>query len=169
MFCAKNISEKISCESGSVEMGFAYAVKSHSEETHRLPTPPRAHGQTDFDRVLYEIKKFMRGYPSFDSGNPIVFTYTNPYANEEDQVEVLNSFMQQFGADESFQLDFYPLTRLFYKLRREVVELGLRGHDFQVPNENYCHAFLSRDPYESSAGISCEVNSIFLFNFIWDP
>lgn len=149
-------------------MGFAYTVKAHSEECHRLPPPPNAYGEKNFERVFYEIRKFMQDYRGFDSGNPIVFTYTNPYATEENQIDVLKSMMQQFGGDEDFQLDFYPLTRLFYKLRREFVSLGVRGPDFDLPNENYAHAFLSRDPYECTGGISCEVCSVFLFesNFI---
>lgn len=92
----------------------------------------------------------------FDNGNPIVFTYYDTYDNDDNQVDVLTSFMQQFGADDSgFELDFYPLTRLFYTLRKE---LHARRLADDIPNENFANVFLSRDPYDSIGGISCSVS-----------
>lgn len=141
---------------GCVELGYAYTAKAHSERTHRLPPPPNAYGETNLGRVWYEMKKFMKDHPKgYDGGNPIVFVYADPYASEDNEIEVLKSFMNQIAGNESASIDIYPLTRLFYALQKELVARG-RGDD--IPNENFCNVFLSRDPYETIAGISCQVN-----------
>lgn len=141
-------------------MGFAYTAKAHSDGNHRLPPPPNAFGLDNMGRVLYEIKKFMKDdAKSFDGGAPMVFAYADPYACEDNQLDVLKSFMQQFAqnGDNSGGIDIYPLTRLFYTLKKE---LAARGRGDDVPNESFCNVFLSRDPYETIAGISCQVISI---------
>lgn len=145
---------------GKVELGFAYTAKAHSDGNHRLPPPPNAFGLDNMGRVLYEIKKFMKDdAKSFDGGAPMVFAYADPYACEDNQLDVLKSFMQQFAqnGDNSGGIDIYPLTRLFYTLKKE---LAARGRGDDVPNESFCNVFLSRDPYETIAGISCQVISI---------
>lgn len=144
---------------GSVEIGYAYTVKAHAEETHRLPTPPNAFGETDYGRVLYNIQKFMKedGVPTFDGGNQIIFTYNDPYSNDENQVDVLKDFFKQFAGQRGHRIDIYPLTRLYYALRKE---LAARGKSDGIPNENFTNILLSRDPYESIGGISCEVIQI---------
>ena len=107
------------------------------------------------------MQKFMdKADKAFDGGKPMVFTFTDSYASEANQIDVLKSFMKQFVGDKSLPIDLYPLTRLFYTLRKE---LAARGRVDDVPNEKFCEMFLSNDPYETSAGISCEVISIFFF------
>lgn len=145
---------------GKVDLGFAYTAKAHSDANHRLPPPPNAFGLDNMGRVLYEIKKFMKDdAKTFDGARPMVFTYADPYASEDSQLDVLKSFMQQFAqnGDNSGDIHIYPLTRLFYALHKELVARG-RGDD--IPNESFCNVFLSRDPYETIAGISCQVISI---------
>lgn len=135
-------------------MGMAFTAKDYSEKTHRLPPPPNAFGEKNYSRVIYEMEKFMaKDKKGFDGGKPIVFTYVDQYASEDDQIEVLKSFMEQFSDAELF-FDLYPLTRLFYTLQKE---LAARGRGDDIPNENFCHVFLSRDPYETIGGISCPV------------
>lgn len=138
-----------------VELGLAYTAKAHSESTHRLPTPPNAFGENNFGRVLYEIQKFLKDdTETFDGGKQMVFTYADPYASEENQIDVLNSFMDQFSGGKGVTFDIYPLTRLFYVLQKE---LAAQGRCDDIPNENFSNVFLSRDPYEVSGGISCQV------------
>lgn len=93
----------------------------------------------------------------FDGGNKMVFTYADPYASEESQIDVLKSFMQQFAGGKDVKVDVYPLTRLFYSLRKE---LANQGRCDDIPNENFSNVFLSRDPYETIGGISCQVIEI---------
>lgn len=149
--------------SGPIELGYAYTAKAHSETCHRLPTPTKAFGETNLGRVLYEIHKFIKDDDSaFDGGNPMVFTYADPYASEDSQMDVLKSFIQQFTANRNdAKFDLYPLTRLFYALQKE---LAVRGRCDDIPNENFSNVFLSRDPYETIGGISCQVNCIISIN-----
>lgn len=146
-----------------VELGYAYTAKVHSEETHRLPTPPDAYGEKNFNRVWFNMKKFMLedGVPTFDGGNQIIFTYNDPYSNEGNQIEILKDFLNQFADDQGHKFDVYPLTRLFYVLRKKL--FALEKCD-DIPNENYTDVFLSRDPYDATSGISCEV-SVRLWNW----
>lgn len=145
------------------ELGYAYTAKAHSEETHHLPPPPNAFGEKNFNRVLYNITKFMRadGVPVFDRGNPFVFTYNDPLSNEGNQIEVLKDFLNQFAEPKTPNIDVYPLTRLFFVLR---TELAKRGKCESIPNENFTNVLLSRDPYETTGGISCEVSIVFQCN-----
>lgn len=144
-----------------IALGYAYTARAHSESTHRLPLPPDAYGEKNFNRVWYDIQKFMemdKNDKAFDGGKPMVFTFTDSYSSEANQLNVLKSFMKQFVGDELLPIDLYPLTRLFYTLRNE---LAARGRADEVPNEKYCEIFLEKDPYETLAGISCSVISGF--------
>lgn len=143
-------------------MTFAWTAKEHSEKTHRLPRPPDAFGEKNFRRVWQEMKIFMEkdgGMQAFDGGKPMVFTFTDSYASEASQIDVLKSFMRQFVGSDSMPFDLYPLRRLFYALRKE---LFARGRVDDVPNEMFCDTFLTNDPYETIGGISCMVISIDL-------
>lgn len=137
-----------------VELGFAYTAKANSEGTHRLPPPPNAYGEKDFGRILYKINKFLKDSPAYDDGKHMVFTYSDPYANDDNQVDVIKNFLQQFAGEKEHRIDVYPMTRLFYVLRNELAD---RGKCESIPNENFCNILMSRDSYEASAGISCSV------------
>lgn len=149
-------------------LGYAFTAKSHSESTHRLPTPPDAYGEKNLGRIWCEIEKFMdTDDKAYDGGKPMVFSFADPYASEVNQIEVLKSFVKQFVGNSQTKLpiDLYPLTRLFYTLRKE---LHARGRaDMFVPNEKYCEGFLAKDPYETRSGISCQVILITIFNFLF--
>lgn len=140
-------------------MGFAYQAKHRSESSHRLPYPPNAMGQKNFFFVHEDIMRFIgedkdaKKY-AIDEGKPMVFTYSEFYASEESQVDVLKSFMQQFSRDGNINLDIYPLNYLYYALRNQLVEKNLLE---SIPNENFVKILLERDPYESQGGISCQV------------
>lgn len=137
-----------------VAFGFAYTAKAHSESTHRLPTPPDAYGEKNFNRVWCEIEKFMgTDDKAYDGGKPMVFAFHDAFSSDANQFDVLKSFMKQFVGSKSLPIDLYPLTRLFYTLRKE---LAARGSVDAVPNEKFCEVFLTNDPYETSAGISCD-------------
>lgn len=146
---------------GTPEIGYAFEVKEHSEQTHRIPAPgPHAFdGETNLDRVFYEIQKFFKDEgETFDRGPQMVFTFTDPYANEANQIEVLTSFMDQMRNGKNTGIVFFPMTRLFYALRKELAQ---RGKCEDIPNENFASIFLSRDPYETNSGISCLVFILF--------
>lgn len=109
---------------------------------------------------------------AFDGGKPMVFTFTDTFACEANQIDVLKSFMKQFVKTESLPIDLYPLTRLFYALCKE---LSIRGCVDDVTmgpygpyaiwhcDEKICETFLANDPYEWRAGISCSVGFLPFF------
>lgn len=138
-------------------MGFAYAAKAHSEETHHLPPPPNALGEKDFGRVYHKIKKFLKdeNAPVFDGGKYMVFAYNYPYANEESQINVLKNFLHQFSDENENCIDVFPLTRLFYVLQNE---LAKHGKCEELSNENFADVLMSHDSYESLGDIACPVS-----------
>lgn len=90
--------------------------------------------------------------PVFDGGKHMVFTYSDE--SVDSQIDVLKDFLRQFAGEKDHGIDIFPLTRLFYALRNE---LAANGRGEVIPNENFTNVFLSRDPYEALAGISCPV------------
>lgn len=147
-------------------LGYAFTAKSHSETTHRLPVPPDAFGEKNLRRVWCDMEKFIgTDIKDFDGGKLMVFTFADAYSSEANQIEVLKSFMKQFVGSDSLPIDLYPLTRLFYMLRKE---LAARHLVDAVPNERYCDMFLTNDPYETIGGISCDV-CVKLYFFCHHP
>lgn len=105
-----------------------------------------------------EIKEFMKpNRTAHDGGKPMVFTFTENHLKNSDQnqIDVLKSFMKQFVGRETLPIDLYPLDRLFYTLRKE---LAARGRVDAVPSVHICADFLSNDPFEITNGISCNVS-----------
>lgn len=140
---------------GSVELGYAADAKNHSDNTHKLPLPPNAMGESDFSDVFRKIWKLLvagKNRYSFDDGKPFVFTYTGDCATEEDNILMLKSFMQQVSNKES-PIDIYPLSGLFFILTTNLFEIDR----FQkIDNISIVHMLLSRDSYEHRSGFSCE-------------
>lgn len=140
---------------GSVEMGYAADAKNFSDDTHKLPIPPNAIGETDFNAVFRKIWRLLEVESKrfrFDSGKPFVFTYSSDFTNEEENILMLKSFMTQFSKKES-PIDVYPLSRLFF-----ILTTNLFGIDrFQkIENISIVHMLLCRDSYEHCSGFSCE-------------
>lgn len=142
---------------GTIESGFALAAKTHSERTHRLPWLTNTFGESDYRRVFFDIKNWLEkdATPTFDGGKKIIFTYNHPYANDENQVDVLKNLLDQLAGENGHKFDVYPMTRLFYVMRKE---LAARGKVDEIPNENFSNDFLSRDSYELTEGFSCRVS-----------
>lgn len=136
-------------------MGYAADARNYSEQTHKLPIPPNAMGETNFSEVYRKIWKLLvadKNRYKFDDGKPFVFTYTGDCATEEDNVLMLKSFMAQVSMKES-PIDIYPLSRLFFILATNLAEIDR----FQkIDNISIVHMLLSRDSFEHRSGFSCE-------------
>lgn len=140
---------------GSVELGYAADARNYSDDTHKLPIPPNAMGETNFNDVFRKIWKLLvadKNRYKFDDGKPFVFTYTGDYMSEEDNILMLKSFMMQLSNKEA-PIDVYPLSRLFYILSTNLFEIDR----FQkIDNISIVHMLLSRDSFEHRSGFSCE-------------
>lgn len=139
-------------------MGYLANANDHTEATHRLPIPFIAAseiGEKDFHRIDYSIKKFLiEDGQCFDGGKPIVFTYTDRYSAENHQISVLKSFMTTFSHHNQLEIDIFPLERLFVILRSKLADMERIA---PLPNEHFADIIMSRDPFDATIGISCEV------------
>lgn len=140
---------------GYVELGYAADARNYSDDTHKLPIPPNAMGETNFYEVFRKIWKLLvadKNRYKFDDGKPFVFTYTSDHTSEEDNILMLKSFMMQLSNREA-PIDVYPLSRLFYILSTNLFEIDR----FQkIDNISIVHIILSRDLFEHRSGFSCE-------------
>lgn len=137
-----------------VELGYAADAKAHADSTHKLPIPPNAYGETNFNEVYQEIWNLLteESHYQFDNGKPFVFTYTNDCSTEEENILMLKSFMRQLTPNES-PIDVYPLSRLLFIL---TANLSAIDRCQSIDNISIAKMVLSRDTYEHRSGFSCE-------------
>lgn len=138
-------------------MGYLAEAKEHVERTHRTPIPgmDESIGESDLRRVHSKIMNFLKMYGEpLDNGKPIVFTYTDKYSVNDNQVNVLKSFMRSFSDDGEVNIDIFPLEQLFITLRKALSE---KEFDEPLPNDNFADVIMSRDPFDVVPGVGCQV------------
>lgn len=119
-----------------------------------MPCPPNAMGQKDFAITYEAIMDFINAKKApFDKGNPIVFTYANFEDENDTQIRVLESFMDQFSHG-AHKIDLIPVNLLVLVLIKELVAQN-RCED--IPSETYIRTMLSYDPYDTTGKICCQV------------
>lgn len=149
---------------GRPRIGYAYAAKVHSEQTHGIPVPFSANdglGEKDLNIVHDRIQDFLclNGH-KFDDGKYLVFAHSDQYSREDDQVAVLKSFMTSMSPKNCLEIDIFPLDRLFDALRTHMINIG-RVHG--LPNENHVKPIMSCEKfYKDIPGLACDVSIILL-------
>lgn len=134
---------------GSLPLGLSFAARHHSEESHQLPLPPNAIGETNYSRLLKEMVMFIA-----DDGAeelPPLFT-------RRAEVPIVKSIIAQFCADakeDESLFRVYPLEELFFVLKKAAAKQG-QDLDEGFASIHVAHSYLDRDQYECQSGISCE-------------
>lgn len=129
-------------------MGFQYTAKSHSDDTHRLPIPPNAKGEKNYQSILKQIHKFM-------GKNELA-----PLFTLKENIPMIKSFLHQFCemSEEESRHRVYPLHELFFVIKEEAAKNSVEGEAFQsihIPD-----AHLNRDQYiylrDTACNVSCD-------------
>ncbi len=135
-----------------IPLGYQYDAKENSDSSHRLPIPPKAKGERNYQHIFDEIKKFL-GKPT-----PIMFT-------ARDNIPMIKSFIEQFvGDDESpdnGHFRVYPLHQVFFEIKEEAVRSSVNGVSFK--SIHIAEQHLSRDDYAYFTNTACAVRLIKLF------
>lgn len=133
---------------GNLPIGMGYQAKSHSENTHQLPIPPQAMGESNYGLLMREIYRFVG---SDENGKvPPLYTHKDHIPMVESVIETLQS---EHFTDEKIQFRIYPLQYLFYTLKTATAEKG----DAKKPESIFVsEAIFERDTYEYQHGIACD-------------
>lgn len=150
---------------GRPQLGYMAEAKDHVERTHRTPVPgmDESIGDPDMSHVNFGIMNFLKKYGErLDNRKPIVFTYTDKYSVNDNQVNVLKSFMRLFSSSSSdggVEIDIFPLEQLFITLRKVLTEKNLIE---PLPNDSFADIIMSRDPFDVVPGVSCKVFEVLV-------
>lgn len=103
---------------GKCEIGYAWTAKEHSDKIHRLPTPPDALGEKDYDKLYGEILDILgiqrnQFFSKDDERRPRVFV-------RKQDVETIHSILNQFAIDWKNQFDVWEFEHLFYVMKNAV-------------------------------------------------
>ncbi|XP_055308372.1 protein maelstrom homolog isoform X2 [Sitodiplosis mosellana] len=148
----KHIVKNAFLENETVTIGYAFEAKDRSEKVHRLPPPPNALGEKDYEKIYSAILGVLDSEPGqtfdkSDSRRPYVFT------RKEDN-EVIESILDQLSevAEKQWHttFDVFDFELLFNELKNNV-ELATEPIRITVTN-----TFIEQDRYDSTPNISCD-------------
>lgn len=132
-------------------IGYAYEAKAHSEQTHRLPPPPQAFGERNYERIFNGILDMfdVRIGQTFSKDNakrPFVFI-------REQDMEMIESILDQLSDRQWRQIfDVFSLELLFNRLKNKVqTNIGAEPIRITVTS-----VFIEQDRYDATPNISCD-------------
>lgn len=128
-------------------LGLTHEASEYSEETHALPLPPNALGETDFRVILKKLLAFT-GY-----NKPRKLF---PFVTEAREVTAIESVLTQLNRESNAKYQFLviPLEEFFLHLKRGTEKYGLDISIF--PDKVIADMLLRNDAYEYSSGIACD-------------
>lgn len=132
-------------------LGLAHDAELHASETHQLPLPPDAVGETDFEVILKDIFKFT-GTSFSKKQLPILFTYNKDLIMV---ANIFNGILEATGVD-NLEPQICPLVDYFYHLKQATESYGLDICTF--PSVHMAKALLEKDVYAYTLGIGCDVH-----------
>lgn len=116
---------------GKCEIGYAWTAKEHSNKIHRLPTPPDALGEKDYDKLYGEILNILgirrnQVFSKDDKRRPRVFV-------RKQDIKTIKSILKQFaGSHWKDQFDVFEFEHLFYVMKN-AVEMDPEKPDQMTP------------------------------------
>lgn len=121
--------------------------------------PPDALGEKRFGNLFKNISELLLddNGRAFAGEKPMVFTYTGTDMGENENILILESFMNQFSNQDS-PIDIFSITDLFITIKSKLAEVGRCD---KIENLNIARMLLDRDPYEYRTDLSCEVISSY--------
>lgn len=135
--------------SGSVQAGFAYEVKEHSEKVHRLPAPPNAFGEKRYELIYREILKLFNiaeddQFTKTDDRRPCAFVLKR-------EIDMVKSILDQISEQKwQEQFDIFELELLFNELK------NCNELDSDKLRVTVTNSFIEQDKYDATADISCD-------------
>lgn len=130
-------------------LGMALDASQLSDETHELPIPPNAMGETDLEDILHKILNFT-------DYNSKMQKKHFPIITEEKQIPIVESFLEQCYDDtkKDYRFLVIPLGDFFFHLKRATEKYGLDICTF--PSKTMADILLKKDTYEYTSGIACD-------------
>jgi hypothetical protein len=124
-------------------------AKAHSDQTHQIPPPPFARGERDYTKIIEQIVDM-----SFETGNTVI----PPYFTAEHEIPIAHSILNQFklsAGEGRVDLKIYPISELFYELKKRTAEMGGREQPFH--NIHIAKSVFEKDCYDYYSGMGCDV------------
>lgn len=134
--------------------GHAFAAKQHTDNTHNLPLPPNALGDTNIIGLYQQVLDFVSlGRNCLGEALPPVFAHRE----EIQATENVLKYMMNAGQGCNISLDVYDIYYLFHTLKNATCSQGaVRKPDSIFITDSY----FDRDEYEYAIGIGCAVSYI---------
>lgn len=104
---------------GTVELGYAFEAKDNSEKYHRLPPPPNALGERNYEKVytgILDVLGVRSGqiFGKDDEQRPYIFT-------RKQDTDMIESILDQLSNQQwTHILDVFELEFLFNLLKNKV-------------------------------------------------
>lgn len=114
---------------GELPLGAAYEAKRYAELYHRMPVPPTANGEEDFNVVIDAICNFlgpMKELPIFYSEGSVRYNRL-PWRITRKVMEALIARSQK--PELEAELKVYPVEELFFIIQRDNSDLKLESID----------------------------------------
>ena len=137
----------------AIPTGYAYEVRHNSSTSHLLKGPPDALGESDFKKIFQDMIEFCGNPPKDDF--PPLFTHKN-------QIDMIESFQNQFCKDQILPYRIYPLGELFFQLKRATAQT--RDGQISFTSIHIAEAHIDRDTYDFRKGIACTVSPCFVLH-----
>ncbi|KFB37354.1 AGAP002022-PA-like protein [Anopheles sinensis] len=133
---------------GTLPLGYAYAAQAHSEMNHKLPIPPNALGEKDYDKIATKFREFLSQFSGDEM--PLLFT------NSEDLVKIDQMLADVMNDDpDNREVFVCPLKELFYHLKKTSVKMLNEGNR-PIPSMHALQVLILKDVYDYSPNISCD-------------
>lgn len=134
---------------GIVALCYAFEAKDRSEKVHRLPVPPDAMGEKNYETIYTAILDVIGARPgeTFDKKDerrPCVFI-------RKQDIEMIESILNQLSDNKWEQtFDVFELELLFHRLKNK----SSRDDADPIPI-TVTSGFIQNDRYEMTKNISC--------------
>lgn len=132
---------------GSLPLGYAYAAQAHSEMHHKLPIPPNALGEQNYETIATKFREFL----GKNAGEmPLVFTNSDDLAKVE---QMLSKIVDD--DPENPEVLVCSLKELFYLLKKQSVKM-LNEANRPIPTMHALQILIMKDVYDYTPKISCD-------------
>lgn len=135
--------------SGTVAIGYAYEAKIHSEKEHRLPPPPMAMGEKNYENIYWAVLDVIGARPGEriakdDERRPCVFI-------RKQDTEMIESILDQLSDHQWKQsFDVFELELLFNRIKNKAID------DAEPIRITVTNSFIEQDRYDATPNISCD-------------
>lgn len=120
--------------------------------THQLPLPPNALGESDIGRLYANIVEYLRSCNSDANPNSfVVFTSTELM----DVVKGCFRYLESDSEEPLATIHIYDIQYLLYVLKKEVMDVA--DLPSEKINKSITDNLFINDFFEYHAGISCQV------------